>query len=150
MSSIAVFLMVLHISGYSIIYSLSLFPAISRRFVIRARVDDNILDFCCLLIAFDMLDALCWIMAVMASFTVSMSSNFCTVLNRFLNSSWNSIFFDPIRVASTLSNLFVIIVFLSTSTSILMLVKTCLWSLPMLTWLMNVTSLTISGLFVRM
>ena len=33
-----------------------------------------------------------------------MSSSSCSVSNRFLNSSWNSIFFYPIRVSST--NLF--------------------------------------------
>ena len=109
MSSIAFFLMVLHISAYSILCSLSLFSAISRRVVIRARVGDDILDLCCLLIAFVTLDMLCWIMAEMASLMVSMPSNSCTVSNPFLNSSWNSIFFDHIRMTSTLSALFVII-----------------------------------------
>ena len=49
--SLAFFLMVLHISAYSISCLLSPLPAISRRFVIRARVDDDSLDFCGLLIA---------------------------------------------------------------------------------------------------
>ena len=84
----------------------------------------------------------------MVSLIVSMSSNPCIVSNRFLKSSWNSIFFDPIRVASTLGSL--INVFLSTSTSSLMLHITSLWSLPMLTWLMTITSMSMYGLFVRM
>ena len=50
-------------------------------------------------------DALSWIMYVTVSLIVSMSSSFCSVTNRFLNSSWNSIFFDPICVASTLGGL---------------------------------------------
>ena len=53
--------MVLHISAYS-----------SRRFAIRARVNDDILDFSILLIA--SLDALGWIISVMISLMVSMSS----------------------------------------------------------------------------
>ena len=36
------------------------------------------------------------------SVTVSMSSSFCSVSNRFLNSSWNSIFCYSICAASTL------------------------------------------------
>ena len=79
-----------------------------------------------------------------------MSSSSCSISNRFLNSSWNSIFFDPIRVASTVGGLLVINVVLSTSTSSLMLLITILWSLPMLTWLMNVMSPAMFGLFVRM
>ena len=39
---------------------------------------------------------------MMVSLMVSMSSSPCSVSNRFLNSSWNSIFFDPIRVVHTL------------------------------------------------
>ena len=50
MSSLAFFLMVLHISAYSIRCLLSLFSAISRRFVTSARVGDDILDFSGLLI----------------------------------------------------------------------------------------------------
>ena len=59
MSSFVFFLMVLHISAYSIRCLLSPCPAISRRFVIRARVGDDILDFCGLLVALATLDALC-------------------------------------------------------------------------------------------
>ena len=105
---LAFFLMVLHISAYSIHCLLSPFPAISRHFFIRTRVCDDILDFCGLLIALAILGALLWIMSVMVSPMVSMSSS-CSVSNRFLNSSWNSIFFDPIRVASTLGGLSIII-----------------------------------------
>ena len=59
MSSLAFILMVLHISAYSIRCLLSPFPAISRRFVIRARVGVDILDLCGLLIALATPDALC-------------------------------------------------------------------------------------------
>ena len=84
-----------------------------------------------------------------ASLMVSMSFSSCSVSNRFLNSSWNSIFFDPIRVTSILGGFLVINFFLSISTSSFVLLIPSLWSLPMLTWLMIVTSVTMSGLFVR-
>ena len=45
--------MVLHFSAYSIRCLLSPFPAVSRRFVIRARASDDILDSRGLLIAMD-------------------------------------------------------------------------------------------------
>ena len=77
---------------------MSPFSAIHRPFVIGALVGEDILDLCGLLIALAILDALCWIMSEMAS----KSSSYCSVSNRFLSSSGNSIFFDPIRVASTL------------------------------------------------
>ena len=108
MSSLVFFLMVLHIFAYSIRCLLSPFPAISRRFVNRARVDDDILDLCGLLIELSTLDGLFWIMSMIVSLMVSMSSSSCSFSNRFLNSSLNSIFFDPIRVASTLGGLLVI------------------------------------------
>ena len=47
----------------------------------------------------------------MFSLMVAMSSSSCSISNRFLNSSWNSIFFYPIFVASTLGDLFVINIF---------------------------------------
>ena len=75
MSSLAFFLMILHISAYSIRCLLSPFLAISRRFFMRARAGDDILDLCSLLIALATLDALCWIMSVMVSLMVSMSSS---------------------------------------------------------------------------
>ena len=59
---------------------------ISRRFVTRTRVGDDILDFSSLLIALATLDAFCSIMYVMVSFMVSMSSCSCSVLNWFLSS----------------------------------------------------------------
>ena len=123
--------MVLHISAYS-----------SRRFATRARVSDDILDFSVLLIG--SLDALCWIVSVMISL---MMSTYCSVSNRFRNSSvmWNVIFDTTCAVASWPS-----VVFPSTSKSGLILLITILWSLSMLTWLMIVTSVTMSGLFVRM
>ena len=55
MSSLAFFLMVLNISAY-FIRCLSSFHTISRRFVIRALVGDDILDFNGLLIALATLD----------------------------------------------------------------------------------------------
>ena len=82
MSSLVFFLIVLHISAYSIRCLLSPFPAISRRFVIRARVGDDILDFCGLLIALATFDALVgWIVSVMVSLILSMSSSSCSVSN---------------------------------------------------------------------
>ena len=102
MSSLAFFLMVLLISAYSIRCLLSPFAAIARRFVIRGRVGGYILDLWGLLIA---LATLFWFMFVMVSL---MSYSSCSITNRFHNSRWNSIFLDPIRVASTLGCLLVI------------------------------------------
>ena len=104
MSSLAFFLIVLQLSAYSIRCLSSPFSTISRRFVIRAHVGDDILDLCGLLIALATLDALCWVMSMMVSLMGSMSSSSCSASNRFLNSSWNSIFFDPIWLASSLGN----------------------------------------------
>ena len=108
MSSLAFFLMVLHIFAYSSLCLLSPFSSISRRFFIRSRVGDDIINFRGLLIALASFDELCWIMYVMISLMVSTSCSSCSVSNRFLNSSWNSIFFDPIHVASSLGDLLVI------------------------------------------
>ena len=132
--------MVLHISAYSIRCLSSTSPIISRRFVIRAIDGDDYLDFSGLLIDLATLEVLCWIMSVVVSLMVSISSSSCSVSNRFLNSSWNSIFFDPICLASTLGGLLVINVFISTSMSSLMLLRSHnnFTSLPMLTWLMTV------------
>ena len=55
MSSLAFLLMVLNMSAYSI-RCLSSFPTISRRFIIRALVGDDILDFSGVLIALTTLD----------------------------------------------------------------------------------------------
>ena len=74
MSSLVFVSIVLHISTYSIRCLSSPFSTISRHFVIRARVGDDILAFSCLVIIFATPDALCWIMTVM----VSMSSSFCS------------------------------------------------------------------------
>ena len=87
MSSLVFILMVFYISANLIRCLLPPVPAISRRFVISARVGDAILDFHGLLIALATLDALCWIMYVIVSLMVSMSSSSCSVSNRFLNSS---------------------------------------------------------------
>ena len=83
MSSLAFFLMVFHISAYSIRCLSSPCFTISRRFFIRARVGDDILDFSGLAT----LDALCWIMSVAVALKLSMSSSYCSVSNRSLNSS---------------------------------------------------------------
>ena len=136
--------MVLHISAYSIRCLSSPFCTVFRRDVIRARVNDEILDLSGLLIALVSLHAFYWIVSVMVLLMVSMSFSSC-VLNQFLNSSWNSIFFDSIWAASILGLLLVINVFFYTSTSNLIM-----WSLPMFTLLMNVTLVTMSGLCVRM
>ena len=74
-------------------------------------------------------------MSVLVSLVMSVSSSPCNVSNRFLNSSWNSIFFDPSCVASTLGCVLVIHFFFSTSTASLIFLITIMWSLPMLTWL---------------
>ena len=148
MSFLAFFLMVMHISAYSTRCLSSPFPTISRRFI-RARVGDDVLDFSGLLIALATFDALYWIMSVMVSLMVSTSCSSCSVSNRFLNSSWNSIF-DPICAGSTLGGLLVIHISLSPSTSNLMLLIAILYSLPMLIWLMTVTFVTMSGLCARM
>ena len=116
-SSFAFFPIVLHISAYNIRWLSSPFSTISRHFVIRPRVGDDILDSSRLLIALATLDVICWIMSVMVSLMVSMSSISCSVSKRFHNSSWNSIFLVPICAVSILSDLFVINWFLSTSTS---------------------------------
>ena len=71
----AFFLIVLYISAYSILCLSSLFPSISRRCVIRARVGDDNLDFS----ALATLDALCFIISVMDLFVVSMLSSSCSV-----------------------------------------------------------------------
>ena len=99
MSSLAFFLTVVHISACSIRCLLSPFPVIPRCFIIKAQVGDDIPTFSGLLIALATLDALSWIMYLMVSRMVSMSSSSCSVSNPFLNSSWNSISFDPICVA---------------------------------------------------
>ena len=82
--------MVLPMSAFSIRCLLTPCSEMFRRFVNRARVGDEILDLCRLLIALAILDALCWIIYVMDSLMVSISSSYCSVSNRFLNSSWNS------------------------------------------------------------
>ena len=125
--SLAFFFTVLHISAYSILCLLSPYFTIPRLFDFRARVGDGILDLCGLIIALATVDALCWIMSVMVSLILSISCSSCGDSNRFLNSSWNSILFDPIRVASTLGGLLVNNSFLSTSSSSLVLLITSLW-----------------------
>ena len=76
--------MVLHISAYVLVTMFSI-------------------DFSGLVIALAILDPLCWIKSVM------ISTSSYGVSNRFLRSSLNSIFFDPICVVSTLCALLVII-----------------------------------------
>ena len=86
-SSFAFFFTVLHISTYYL-WSLGvLFSIISLRFFIRALVGDDIFGFICLLVCFAMLNALCWIIAVMFLFRLSMSSCYSSALNFFFSSS---------------------------------------------------------------
>ena len=99
---------------FGVLYSLSPFFTISSRLVIRARVGDNILNCSGLMIALATLDALYWIMYVMVSLMVSMSSS-CSVSKWFLNSSWYSIFFGPICSACIVGVILVINVFLDVS-----------------------------------
>ena len=73
MSSLAFLLMVLHISAYSIRCLLSPFPTISRHFIIRALVGDNILEFSGLLIALASLDSLFIIVLVHVVSQISFS-----------------------------------------------------------------------------
>ena len=115
MFSLAFALMVLHISTYSIRCLSSPFSTIPRRFIARARVGDDILDFSGWLIILATHDALCWIMYVMVSlmvFEFNHLLSFC--------------------MESTLGDLMVINSFLSSSTSNLMFLMAILWSLPML------------------
>ena len=65
MSSLTFLLTVLRIYAYSIHCLSSPFSTISRRFLTRARVGDDILDFSGLLVALATLDVICWIMSVM-------------------------------------------------------------------------------------
>ena len=101
MSSLGFFLMVLHISAFSVHCLSSTFSTISHRFVIMACVDDDLLDFSGLLIALATLDAHCSIVSVMVSLMVPMSSSTYVVSIWFLNSSWNPMLIDHICVAST-------------------------------------------------
>ena len=71
-SSLAFFLMVLHISTYSNHCLSSLLPTIFCRFIIRAYVCDDILDFSGSLIALATLDVLSWIMSMMVSLMMSL------------------------------------------------------------------------------
>ena len=131
MSSVALFFMVLHISAYSVLCFPSPFSTVSRRFVIRAHIGDDLLHFSDVLISSASVDALCWIIYVMVSFMVSIvlvvtrigfsiqvrirSSLILFVWHLLLVASWSSTFFH------------------SKSTSSLMLLITILRSLPMLT-----------------
>ena len=60
------------------------------------------------LIALAAVDPLCGSMSTMVLPMESMSSSYCSVSNRFLNSSWNLIIFDLICVISTFGGLLVI------------------------------------------
>ena len=140
-SCLAFFLIALHISAYTIRCLSSTFSTICCRFVIKARVGDDILYLTGLLIAIAALGPLYWIMFLMDSLMASMSSRSCSVSNRFLNLSWNSIFFDPICVVFTLDCLYV---------QLEVAYISIMWSLPKLTCLTIVTYVTMSSLFVTM
>ena len=90
-------------------------------------------------------------MYVVHLLTVSMSyHSSCSVTTRFCSSSWSLIFSDPTVLVSTLDRLLIVRrIFISTSTSTLMLLTTILWSLIILTWLMTVTYVTRPSLFIR-
>ena len=75
-----------HITIFLIRCLSSSFCIVSRRFFVRARVGDDILNFSGLLIALATLATLCLIISVMVSLMVAMSSSTC-VFNRFLNSN---------------------------------------------------------------
>ena len=149
MSSLAFYLMVLHISAYSVRCLSSPFSTISRRFVIRTCVGDDILDFSGLLIALATLDTLCWIMSVVVfswcrcrlfrvvsrigfSIRVGIRSSFILfVWYLFLVASWSSIFPFHLYIQFDVAHKHSVV------TSNVDLIE-------------DVTSVTMSGLFVRM
>ena len=90
----AFFFMVMHISAYSIRSLSSPFPTISRHFVIRALVGEDSLDFCYLLIALAARESLFWIMYVMVSLILSMSSSYCSVAYPLAHNSFHYVQFD--------------------------------------------------------
>ena len=94
MSSLAFLLMVLAYSIRCLSCRFPPFLVVSSSWLVLVTI--SILDFSRLLIALSTLGALCWIMYVMFLLMVSMSSSSCSVSNRFINSTWNSIFFDSI------------------------------------------------------
>ena len=84
------------------------------------------------------------IMSVVISLMVSMSSSSCSVSNRLLNSSSNSISFDPFRVAFTVDpQCFPFHLYVQSDVA-----HSLMWPRPMLTWAMTVASVTKSGVFV--
>ena len=133
--------MVLHISTYSM-WSLGvLFSIISLRFFIRALLGDDMFGFICFLVCFAMLNALCWIISVMFLVRLSMSSCSSSAVNLFFSSSWNVFFFVPIIWVSTLVRVFLFRSFLlSALVFCVMEPITIMWSFPMLTRFMTVTS----------
>ena len=87
--------------------------------------------------------ALCWVMSMVVSLIVLISSSSCSVSNRFLKWSWNS-----------MSYLYGICTWWPFdhklfTTSLILLIAS-LWSLPILIWLATVTFITMIGLFVSM
>ena len=110
-----------------------------------------IVNFICVLTVFGYASCTFSVMYVVYLLTVSMSSNSsCSVSTRFCSSTSWLIFSDPTVLVSTLDRLLVVHrIFLSTSTSTLMLLITILWTLLILTWLMTVTSVTRPSLFIR-
>ena len=150
-SSFAFFVMVLHISTYYM-WSLGvLFSIISLRFFVRALVGDDMFGFFCFLVCFAMLNALCWIISVMFLFRLSMPSCSSSAEKLFFSSSWNVFYFVPIIWVSTLVRVLLFRSFLlSALVFSVMEPITILWSLPMLTRFMTVTSVTMLGLSVMM
>ena len=68
--------MILHLPAYTNLCIYSPFSTISRRFFISGRVGDDILEVSGLLIALATFDALCWIMDVMISTIITLSSSY--------------------------------------------------------------------------
>ena len=131
MSSFAFFLRVLHTSVYTM-QSLVVFLTISLRFFISALVGVDNLDLSHLVFCLAMFVAVCWIISVMFSFRVSISSSSCRAVNLFFSSSWNLFFLIPIFLVSTFGGFFFLSsFFLSAFVSHLMLLINILWSLPM-------------------
>ena len=140
----------LPISVYSM-QSLAVFFTISLRFFISALDWVDNLELSRLVFCSAMLVAVCWIISVMFSFIVPISSSSFRAVNLLFSSSWNSFFLIKISLVSTFGGFFFLSSFvLSAFVSNLMLLINILWSLPMFMRIMILTSVIMFGLSVMM
>ena len=87
-------------------------------------------------------------MSMMLLVMVSMSSSSCRFSNRFLKSSYNSVFFDPAVYVYTVGGLLLINFYNEPPLRPMRgCSKTITWSLPMLICLIIVTHVKMHGLF---